>query len=412
MKHQHLLLALAALLLSACASKNSLMSIDYFGFKEKEDGRWGLMNLRGEVLCESEFKNEPSYVVNDRLYVGTSEGKYQFYEASENPQVIGDGIKYEQVGLFTGKYAPVLKKDGSIKYIDKNGDVAIDLQKKFPNKNIEIAFNFYNDRALIKMDGKCGAIDTDGKLVVPCKYAHAATFYDDIAVFYEEEDENGNMKWYLINRDGKVLLTRSTETIRPISFFRDGVCLAIINNDKHAIIDDKCKILHKLGDKHVYSRIANGMFIFEEDGSYGLMDTKGEVLIKAKYDNMDFNGHLVVGNIDDEWYLLDLKGKKIGDALEGRPLLLSEFVDGYDSFFFVNKDDHYFIYDADGNELSLDVDIKELGLSGRDYVEAAYGLPEEVEEDAVEQEEFEEYVDSAAVYEEPIDSVLIDDSYE
>jgi len=403
MKRQHLLLAVAALLLTACGTSTPY-TVNYFGFKEKDDGRWGLMNLKGEVLCENEFKNQPSVVANDRFYMETKDGKYEFYEASETPQPIKDGTKYLQTGTFLSKYAPVLKSDGTIQYIDKDGKVVIDLNKKYPNKNIEVANNFYSDRALVKMDGKWGAIDLDGKLIIPCKYEHADIFLDDVSVFYDEEDEEGNCKWYLINRDGKVLKTKLTKDMHPLAFFRDGLCLAIINGEKHAIIDKDCNIVKKLGDKHAYGRILKGMFIYEEDDNYGLMDTKGEVLITAKYDELDFNGSLVVGKIDDEWYLLDLEGKKISDELGGRPTLLTEFVDGYDSFFFVNKDDSYVIYDAEGNELSLDVDIKELGFNGRDYVEAAFVLPEEEEVEEIIEPEYED-VDSTVVYEEAIDSV-------
>lgn len=404
MKRQHLLFVVAALLLTACGTSTPY-TVNYFGFKEKEDGRWGLMNLKGEVLCENEFKNEPSVVANDRFYMETKDGKYEFYEASETPQPIKDGAKYLQVGIFSGKYAPVLKSDGTIKYIDKDGNVAIDLAKKYPNKNIEIAYSFYNDRALIKMDGKYGAIDLDGKLVVPCKYSSAGNFFNDKTFFFEESEDQENQKWYIIDKDGKVLKTKSTATLSPKYLFENGLTIAATDDNKHVIIDENCNIVRRLGDRRAYSKIMNDKFIFEEDGNYGLMNTSGEVLISAKYDNLQFNGAIIVGEIDDEWYLLDENGKKISEELEGWPILLYELVNGYDSFFYIRNDGKYQLYDSEGNEVALNIDIKELGLNGRDYVEAAFGLPEEEELEEIIEPEYED-VDSTVVYEEAIDSVV------
>lgn len=360
---------LFALLLTACGTSNPY-TIEYFGFKSSDKGRWGLINLMGEVLCENEFKKEPTFVVNDRFSVPNKKDLQEIYEASDNPQVIGEGVRYKQVGLFTSKYAPVLKQDGTFKYIDKKGAVAIDLAKKFPNKEITEVQCFVNDRAIIKMDGKYGAIDMDGKLIVPCKYENAYTYWDNYTVFFEEPNDNGVQKWYLIDKDGKVLMTKSCDSMKPIGSYNQGKTVAIINKDEQAIIDDKGNIILKLGDKRIISGIFDDKFVYYEDDSYGLMDTSGTILIKAKYDDMQFNGCIIVGMIDKEWYLLDEDGKKKkGGELDGRPMLLGNLVDGADSFFLVNVDDEsstkYIIVDNEGHDIITDVNIDDISLYGR-----------------------------------------------
>ena len=83
----------------------------------------------------------------------------------DNPiKSIGD--KYIDIATFTEDLAPVVKKSEWIKYINKNGEIKIELSKK-----IKKAYSFTYGYSLIENDENlCGAIDTKGKTIVPMKY--------------------------------------------------------------------------------------------------------------------------------------------------------------------------------------------------------------------------------------------------
>lgn len=355
------LLAVSALLLTGCGVSNPLpYSIDYFAFRSSEEGRWGMMNLKGEVLFEKEFKSAPTISVNDRFAVKNKKDYMEFYEAEKQPEQIGEGVGYKEAGLFTGKYAPVLKKDNRVIYIDKKGGVAIDLSKKYPGKRIVEASSFFIDRAIVKMDGKYGVIDTDGKLVVPCKYDRADSFVKDVAVFVDREEG----KWYIIDKDGKTMLVKTLDSMEPQTGLVNGLMLVTMEG-KEAIIDEKGEVKLKLGDRRLCSYpIIDDRFVFELDDSYGLMDISGKVLINPKYDRLKFNGAIIVGCIDDEWYLLDDDGKKIGDQLDGIPMLFDCIYEGFDSYFFLMGKDGYTLMNSDGEEVIVDVEIKDVKAWG------------------------------------------------
>ena len=364
-KISHLFLsAVGLLLLTACGSSASF-TIDYFAFKQKSDGKWGMINAKGEVLFENEFKNAPTVSINDRFAVQNKKEFYEFYETDDQPEQIGEGVAYKEVGMFTGKYAPVQKKDGRIIYLDKKGGVAIDMAKKFPGKKINEVECFLDDWAKVQMDGKYGAIDLDGKLIVPCKYNDVRENFlvADRKIFIDEEAN----KWYVIDHKGKTLLTKPLENMQPRYLVEDGLIVVRID-DEEVILDEKGNTKLKLKNKRIDSEIFDGKFVYSEDDSYGMMDVNGKILFKAKYDRIDYNGAIIVAREDDEYFIVDESGKKKGSGFEDRPMLLSPIFDGYDSFFFVKNDGEYSLLDDEGKEVTIDVDLKEVEMSGRSSI--------------------------------------------
>lgn len=364
-KISHLFLsAVGLLLLTACGSSTSF-TIDYFAFKQKSDGKWGMINAKGEVLFENEFKNAPTVSINDRFAVQNKKDFYEFYETDDQPEQIGEGVAYKEVGMFTGKYAPVQKKDGRIIYLDKKGGVAIDMAKKFPGKKINEVECFLDDWAKVQMDGKYGAIDLDGKLIVPCKYNDVRENFlvADRKIFIDEEAN----KWYVIDHKGKTLLTKPLENMQPRYLVEDGLIVVRID-DEEVILDEKGNTKLKLKNKRIDSEIFDGKFVYSEDDSYGMMDVNGKILFKAKYDRIDYNGAIIVAREDDEWFIVDEGGKKKGSEFEDRPTLLSPIFDGYDSFFLIKNDGEYTIVDDEGKEVKIDVDLKEVEMSGRSSI--------------------------------------------
>ena len=364
-KISHLFLsAVGLLLLTACGSSASF-TIDYFAFKQKSDGKWGMINAKGEVLFENEFKNAPTVSINDRFAVQNKKEFYEFYETDDQPEQIGEGVAYKEVGMFTGKYAPVQKKDGRIIYLDKKGGVAIDMAKKFPGKKINEVECFLDDWAKVQMDGKYGAIDLDGKLIVPCKYNDVRENFlvADRKIFIDEEAN----KWYVIDHKGKTLLTKPLENMQP-HYLVEGGLIVVRIDDEEVILDEKGNTKLKLKNKRIDSEIFDGKFVYGEDDSYGMMDVNGKILFKAKYDRIDYNGAIIVAREDDEWFIVDEGGKKKGSEFEDRPMLLSPVFDGYDSFFFVKNDGEYSLLDDEGKEVKIDVDLKEVEMSGQSSI--------------------------------------------
>ena len=68
-------------LLSSCQKEESVA--EYIPFKSEKDGKWGFINLDGDVLLEDEFKREPTIVSNDRFFAKNKEGYWEMYTADK-----------------------------------------------------------------------------------------------------------------------------------------------------------------------------------------------------------------------------------------------------------------------------------------------------------------------------------------
>lgn len=146
MKKVHFLLFAAILFLTNC-SKSETGTITHLPFQTEKDGRWGLIDMEGNILMEDEFKERPSAVIDGMFYVKNSNGMYEFYTAEKKPKQIGE--EYLSVGQFVNGIAPVVKKNSHITYIDKEGKTVFELTK-YNDDYIQEAYQFNNGIAIVK----------------------------------------------------------------------------------------------------------------------------------------------------------------------------------------------------------------------------------------------------------------------
>ena len=77
-------------LLSSCQKEESVA--EYIPFRSEKDGKWGFINLDGDVLLEDEFKREPTIVSNDRFFAKNKAGYWEMYTADKNARQVGKGV--------------------------------------------------------------------------------------------------------------------------------------------------------------------------------------------------------------------------------------------------------------------------------------------------------------------------------
>jgi hypothetical protein len=79
-------------------------------------------------------------------------------------------------------------------YIDKSGNTVIDFQ-------YDDAFGFVNGIALVEINGRMGAINRDGKIVVKPEYLSLGEFKGELAHVKIGVDE-----WGYVNRSGELVI--------------------------------------------------------------------------------------------------------------------------------------------------------------------------------------------------------------
>ena len=357
-------------LLSSCQKEESVA--EYIPFKSEKDGKWGFINLDGDVLLEDEFKREPTIVSNDRFFAKNKEGYWEMYTADKNARQVGK--EYVQAGAFIEDVAPVVEKGRAIDFIDKNGKV------KFTLGNVDgVAItscrNFIDGVAIFKCGGYYGAIDESGNVVIKPDYLVLEPAKDGKLVGihskYKETKDRAKVKITVLDTSGKVLSEFALDRIlESLDYFSDGV-LAVAKKDTDGnnywgLINDKGEwVLHASHKIRAIKGMRNGKFIFSDGEECGLMDFNGEVLIRPKYSDIKFTGanqlFVLDDHIDPQWKLITEEEDVISP---------NEFDEVYplpgDKYFVKDDGDSWIIVDDKGKEVKTKVDIYEFSYNQGD----------------------------------------------
>lgn len=384
-----------AAVLSSCSSEpamNQLESkIDYLPFQSEKNGNWGMISTDGKVLFEDEFKNKPTMAYNDRFVVETDNGGCELYAAEEKPRQIGDTFK--AIGIFVDDVTPAVKDNEPVKLIDKEGKEIATL-KTLEGKSVKKVSVFIEGLAVFETaDHLFGAIDKTGKVIIKPDYCMLNICHDGRLVAKDKKYADSE------EYDGKIcILDKKGNRVSEISLDKfvnynkiviDGKLIVQVDADgsrEGGIIDEKGEWIVKPTSKiKMVTAIKGDKFIFvNADGDYGMMNLEKEVIIRPKYDHLEFAAcdRLFATRKNKEHYeqtvMLDLDGNEVGDetftSTESYSDPSTVFVGkGLYAFVGTGKNE-YSLLDRDGKIIQpKDVDIVNIGrLYGRIFVESDY----------------------------------------
>jgi len=358
-----------------------LYDVEYLPFRASATSQWGLISPAGEVLFEDEFKNQPTVAINGRFLVRNEAGLWDIYTAEKNPKkVAGDFVS---AGMFVEKVMPVAEMNKPIQLIDLNGKVVATLDE-IDGKPVSECRNFLNGLAVVRVGDYYGAVNTEGKVVIEPRYfvLEPSSGGKLLAIDkkYESENDMDNVNYTILDSKGKeVGMVRG----RKINYFnalmtsyRTGDL--IVNDLLTAVTtkdDEQVMGLMRLdGDWQVepsgktvsITQNRGKWFVFYNGDGLGVMDGKGEVKVRAKFNMLDFiDNDVLIGKTDDDerFKLIDLDGKVIGR---------SNYLQALTSFdgkhIFVQTDENEWkIVDKKGKRQELKTDIFFVEFNGSDY---------------------------------------------
>lgn len=321
-----LLLLLAAVLLYGCGSKpnSPLDLVEYIPFQSSEDGRWGLISPEGKVLFADEFTERPTVAVNGRFMVRNTDGLWEIYTTEEKPVQVG--AAYLEAGLFYEDVAPAVEKGKCVVLIDRDGKEVKALDK-LDGKAVRRVSNFWEGIAIFETtEGYFGAIDTKGNIVLRPAFSDITMCHDGriIAVDKKYKDagsgDKSKVKFAVFNRKGELISEIPLGKFENIEgTFYDDVMPAGVERDGstvYGLLDEKGEwVLMPNSRIKRISEVHDGHFIYSDGENYGLMNFKGETVLRAKYDRLSFgpDGLLFARNdSDDDYMLINYDGEQVG----------------------------------------------------------------------------------------------------
>lgn len=169
------------------------------------------------------------------------------------------------------------------------------------NPAYDAAGDFSNGLAIIKKNGLYGAVDTNGKEIIPVEFAELNPFTEKVTSF-----KRSNGKVGIIDVRGKVLCEKDYDKIFPVS----DSCAKVQKAD-YGFIDAFGKeiVPCKYGNLLPFS---NKMTYFFFGLKYGFYDTKGNTVVPLTYTSVGtFSEGLCAVQLKDKWGYIDTKGKLV-----------------------------------------------------------------------------------------------------
>lgn len=213
---------------------------------------------------------------------------------------------------------------------------------------------FHDGMGVVKdMDDRCGYIDTNCKLVIPCKYSKASRFYNGVAVVV---DENGNYKF--INKTGQVdeASSRLLDSNQGLSFYDD----CIINGNRIIFVNTRGEVksfianydgisssMHarffKKNDNNLFDE---GLVDVEKNGKFGLLNKDGKEILPCVYDDVFAEVGCVFAQKDGKYAIFDRQGKQLTSFMFTSCYYYSR------NLLLVKRDNKYEFWSATGNNLT------------------------------------------------------------
>ncbi len=315
-------IAMFGALLTSCGSENATDSffndVDLIPVTLSKDGKWSMINDKGEVVYEDEFKNRPSMCYNGVFSVEEGDGFTIYKMGSKGPEVFGEAENLKYAGYMNEGLIPVTFPKKRISVLDKNGKQKFELAPVKGSEVVSCADGFQEGLLAFKTEeDKCGYYNTSGEIAIQPTYVSASRFSDGLAVVSQEVGDSTDTKteYLVINKKGETVFKIKDGYELHSEQFMNGY-LSAKNEDRSILIDKKGEII-KFPAKISSILTWNDKYVIfsNEENSYGVANMEGEIIIRPKYYSMAFdtdNNFLACKDPKDKEVLrLDKEGNEI-----------------------------------------------------------------------------------------------------
>ncbi len=266
------------------------------------DRKCGYINIKGTfvVPCIYDEAQLFSSGLGRVLKEGTTDFTYSFINAKGDTKITIPSNA--EVNPFCEDMSLGQMTEGSNwGFRDPSGKLAIAAIYEYENVN-----DFSNGAAIfVNSDGKYGAIDKSGKIIVQAQWDRLADFSCELARY--RTGKAGDYKYGFIDKTGKIAIDASFPTWDMVWSFSENLA-PFASGTKEGFIDKKGNVaIQPLYDWVGF--FSEGLAPVKLNDKWGYIDTKGNMKIQTMYDDcFDFWEGLAFVKSGSTWSVIDKKG--------------------------------------------------------------------------------------------------------
>lgn len=260
----------------------------------KMGGKYGYIDDKGQIVIEpyldkaGDFQQGSALVlINGKQALIDQKGEFIIEPEIYEYEYFRDGlarvtIKNEATG------------DKTYGFIDKTGKIVVkpyfDRLQYFSEGMAVAGVSVNKDREL-----QYGYIDRTGKFVVPPRYEEAGQFQNSMAIV-----KDGDKHWNFIDKSGKIV--KKTNYYIHIDSFNQGM-VTVETKDGYGLINTKGELVIKSQD-HQLGKFSEGLIAFKDPkNKWGYLDQTRKVVIAPQYDKAtEFIGGMAVVGVNNSLY--------------------------------------------------------------------------------------------------------------
>jgi hypothetical protein len=267
------------------------------GYRCKSNSKYGFIDASGKLFGACTYDGFGGFNEGiSRVDIKASGKTKSGYINSKGETLLP--IEYEDVRNFRNGWG-LIKKDSTYFFVDKNGKMK-DLPRKYDNiYEFKSGFSVGMNKGENNGPNTYYYINTDLKEQFNIKAKEAYLFWDDVAVIKRDKD------YELVNKKGEIF--QALTGIENLKFSTDGM-LAVRNNGKWGYMDNKGNMV--IAAKYdSCEQFKYGYGRFKLNGKWGILDKNGNEIIEAKYENILSGDNGVFTYYDKSWGIIDKTGK-------------------------------------------------------------------------------------------------------
>ncbi len=221
------------------------------------------------------------------------------------------------------------------------------------------------DEINLSIDGKCGIIDTDGNVIIPCEHDQAYHLINDIFMVFDDSVA------YLMNKKGEKI--KKLDDFKLLRKFSNKYFL-VEKDNKMGFVDENFNEVLPIEYDYISTYPESGLAHIEKGGKSGLINDKLEEVLPCKYDFINLFNLKEYGLIT--FHIVDKKNPeniKIGLLDDKGNIILPceyEFISvNTNNIIEVIKDNTYSIVNREGRDITRKyIKLIELNRSSRKFV--------------------------------------------